>query len=110
MNAGKLDRRITILRCVESKGSSGEILRDWTELASAWARRVPQGAAEKLLGRELVSESSVLWSIRWRDDVTSEMRIKFDGRQHQILGVYEGQERHAELLILTTIEEPERDA
>jgi SPP1 family predicted phage head-tail adaptor len=109
MRAGLLDRRVRLESPVETIGALGEVTRTWTPVATVWARRVPQGAAERLIGHELVAEANLLWSLRWRDDVNPKWRlIDSDDRVHRIVSVQEGSGRHEELLVATTIEEPER--
>ena len=111
MRAGRLDRRIHILeRGDERSATTGELVPVWVVLLSRWARRVPKGSAERVLGRELVSEDSITWSIRYTDQVHAKQKLRYAGDDYHITGVYEADSRRQELLIVTSKESPERDA
>lgn len=109
MHATRMDRKIYILQPVEERNSStGELTREWVVLARVWARKVPKAAAERVVGSELVSMASVVWSIRYRGDVTPEMRVQSEGVIYQIEAATEGPGRRVETLLVTTTEKPAR--
>lgn len=109
MRAGRLDRRVKVLSRVEQKNAStGEIVPVWVPMNTYWARRVPKGAAERVLGRELVSEETTVWSFRYNTNIDAKKRLQYASEQYRILGVYEGNDRRDEILVLTIKEDPER--
>jgi SPP1 family predicted phage head-tail adaptor len=105
MRQGRLDRRIAIVEYVEQvSATTGERGMVPIKLCDAWARRVPMGVAERLFGRELVSEESVTWSIRHRRDVKPNMVVVWRGKEYRIEGVQDGDGRDYETLLLTIAE------
>ncbi len=105
MRASKLRHLLTIEQVTETQNSYGEPVPSWSELARVY------GSLEPLQGRELFSVSMVdneITSkavIRYRDDVTPKMRVKFRDEYYQIkvirnLGT---KDRELELLLTTGV-------
>lgn len=78
-DAGKLDRRIKLLRRDEQKnaefGSSQEV---FTLLAEVWAAAVPVSGNEQLMdGDQAVNvQERVAFRVRWRDDLQRTQQIE----------------------------------
>lgn len=89
MQAGKLDRRVTILtaaRAQEDKYGTSAIT--WTELATVWAevRDVLPGRAESITEGLEIARRPCRVRMRYRSDVTSAMRLRLEGRMLRIVG------------------------
>jgi len=110
IRAGQLDRRIAIQAPHETVGASGVVSTEWLPLSPpvTYARKLSASAATRVLGSERVTDASVVWSIRYRDDVNTKCRLVHDGRNYRITSTAEGTGRGEELLVITEIEEPER--
>lgn len=105
---GRMDRRVRIDAPTGARGGLGEATEGWVQLATVWARKLQPSVAAKVVGPELVSEQSVVWSVRYRADVTSLCRLVAGEEVYRIDGVYEGSGRLEELIILSRREEPGR--
>ncbi len=106
---GKLDRRINIMiRGDSTDPTTGEPIPSWLLLKRLPAEKMSKGVAERVLGVELVSATSVVWRIRYRADVTPLMRIHVREDVYRINGIYEGQGRFRESFLVCVTEEPER--
>lgn len=89
MRAGRLARRITLLRQTETQGPDGAPIRTWSEVAKVWAELVPVGGRERLQAPQTIAERTARIRIRWRSDVDEQMRIRHDGRLWEIQGIAE---------------------
>lgn len=88
MKAGNLNRRIRIERPVAARSPSGQVkVMGWEPVASVWAHiRVTNGKEYIVSGAE-ISELKVSFRIRWRSDVTTEMRLSYAGMVYEIEAV-----------------------
>ena len=104
MNAGTLDRRITIEQRIDTRDAFGEPIAAWTPLAVVWA------SLESLQGQELIetqetnAKRKARFRIRWRDDVTEKTRVAWDGEVWDINQVNEiGRRVGLELLVTAAV-------
>jgi SPP1 family predicted phage head-tail adaptor len=107
VNAGRLDRRITLERRVAGgRDSRGGLVETWEPLATVWAG-VKYGSPDGGSGKEGEAASRVVgfleaaFTIRWRADVTSGCRIRFDGYTWNITNVSEKGRRDVLVLMAT---------
>jgi len=100
--AGKMDRRITLQRVVETRDSaSGEVVETGEELAQVWAQREPLRATERFQASQFAAKADTRFRIRYRTGVEPKgMRILADdGRLYDITGVLEhGRKEELEIL------------
>jgi SPP1 family predicted phage head-tail adaptor len=75
LKAGDLDRRITIQLAVKTPDASGEPIEVWSDLATVWAEVVPLGGREFFEARQVNAEQTTRFRIRYRADITREMRV-----------------------------------
>ena len=80
MQAGNLNRRITIQQKVSGVDSWGQPVDDWKDLAKVWAWfKAPTGrgtlSAEFQAESGEVSRAQYSIRIRYREDVTAKMRV-----------------------------------
>jgi SPP1 family predicted phage head-tail adaptor len=90
--AGKLDRRITILRGTKVKDSYNSEVLTWEPLASVWAQALPVLDAERLRAGEKLGVKSYRFSIRYSPTMATvdyRDRLSFEGRLFDINGVKE---------------------
>lgn len=103
MRAGRLRHRGTIEHLVEGspqKSASGESLAEWTTLATVWMSIDPLRGRELFAAQEHHSETTVRIRIRYRDDVTAQMRVLHEGVYYSILAVIDPDLRHRELELM----------
>ena len=88
MQSGKLRHRITIQTYTETLQDNGEVTRAWSTFAQRWAswRQVSsteiENNADAIEGR-IAHE----FRIRKTDGVTQDMRVSYDGRTFNVVGV-----------------------
>lgn len=89
MEAGKLDRRVTIERATVVLDDFGGEVTTWTALATVWASYEPVSDGEKWRAAEVAATVTARFRIRWGFDVKVTDRLIFDGRVFDIIGVKE---------------------
>lgn len=102
LQAGKLDKRITLQAPAITRGASGGVGKAWTEIAQVWA------AVRNMSGNERaassaggqVAEARTEFTIRYRSGVTAQARVLYAGAVYNIRHVNNFMER-GESLILT---------
>lgn len=92
MEAGKLDRRITIERATESRDEFNNVVLVWSALAVVWAEKAEIRDSERVAAQEVGAEVTTRFRIRYSSvvaDVNPKDRIAFGGRIYDIVGVKE---------------------
>lgn len=89
LQAGELRHRITIQReVIDSESPTGDIEeKSWIDKANVWAKKQESGGGEEHNDAELREEREVVWTIRHRTDITSDMRIKHKNKEYDIVGI-----------------------
>ncbi|MBV6304934.1 phage head closure protein [Candidimonas humi] len=84
MQAGKLNRRITIQQKVAGQSTSGQPISTWEDFAKVWANIA--GATGMASIRQTANQGNVAASInsysfriRYRTDITDAMRVLYSG-------------------------------
>jgi SPP1 family predicted phage head-tail adaptor len=90
MDAGQLDRRITLQRKVEADDGFTTETASWSTLATVSAKLVPISGAERVAAGEVSAFRNIRLKIR-RDSLWSDLnetdRLLFEGRAYNILSV-----------------------
>lgn len=92
MQAGKLDRRITLERASITLDDFGGQVEAWVVLATVWAEAIPVSDRERWRAGEIGATISHRFRIRWSSavaDLNARDRVIFDGREYDIHGVKE---------------------
>lgn len=87
LNAGQLDQRITLQVKTLSRNDLGQPVPTWANLATTptvWARARPVRGAENFAAGQLQATADVVFTIRYRSDVTEAMRVLWRGEPHEI--------------------------
>lgn len=103
MDAGRLDQRLTIeRRAVAQDGNFGGESVTWSTLATVWGHvadivNTSEGGEERMRQGVRVEASLTQITIRYRGDLTSDMRVQWParGRTLQIVGLAEVGRRDA---------------
>ena len=89
MQAGKLDRRITIQSRTLAKDGAGQPVETWATLCTVWAHFESLRGKEPFEGQQFNAQRVSVFMIRWRDDVDETMQIIFDGDTYNIQSIAE---------------------
>ena len=90
MDAGKLDRRISIERAFATTDAVGGEVLSWLPLRTVWAevRQISDG--ERWRAAEVSAFATTRFTVRWDDDAVEETdRILYDGGVYEIVGIKE---------------------
>lgn len=89
MISARMDRQITIQEyTVTGTNDYGEEIKDWVDFATVWAE-VKQQSAREVWQAGKVSETEMMFRIRYRSGINTKMRIVYDGDNFDIGGVRE---------------------
>jgi len=84
MKAGILDRRITIQEKTEVKATNGQRTLTWSTFISTWSNPVEKIGQEKTDNNNRSTTRMVNFRIRFRDDITNEMRVVWENKYYKI--------------------------
>lgn len=96
MLAGKLDRRVQILRATYAENDFGDMVQTWSVLATRWASRQDLSDAERVRAQQVGATMTARFQIRWDGevaDLSPKDRLVCDGQVFDIRGVKEIQRR-----------------
>jgi len=89
MNAGRMDRRITLQRKSSSQDSFGQPIETWADISTVWAEVVPVSGNERFVSQQVIAEADTLFKIRYMSGLTPLDRVVYDGRTYDVKGVIE---------------------
>lgn len=92
MDAGKLDRRITIRRATVTADAMNEPVETWADLLCLWAAKRDVSDRERLQASEYGATITTRFTVRWSQaasGITPKDRISIDGSTYDILGIKE---------------------
>lgn len=78
LNAGQLDRRVTIQARAAGTDDRGQPNGAWGTVATVWAMPMPAKGREFFAASQMQAEGAMAWRIRYRTDVGAEMRVLDD--------------------------------
>ena len=106
IRAGDLDRRVTIQAKSVTANAYNEPIESWSDLATVWAQGITSGSKgrEFVAAQKLYAETTIVFRIRYRADVTPVHRVVESGHVYGILAVEDEGLQH-ESLLLTCREE-----
>lgn len=95
---GALRHRVTLEAPIDTPDDAGGFSRSFTTVADLWARITPGGAREDFVEQRAEQATSHVVTIRWRSDVTKDMRFVFRGRKLRIQSAVDPDERRRFLI------------
>ncbi len=104
-HAGQMDRRITIQNFTTATDTFGEVVKTFTTLAEVWAKVEENKGKEGEDGNQIVATKEVLFFIRYRSDVSEEMRIQYNNETYKIQAILNADARKAFQKIVTRWED-----
>lgn len=87
MQAGRLRHRVTLQQGTETLGAAGDVSRTWTDVATVWGEVRPMSGREREIAGQLQSEETHTVRIRYRADVTPQMRLSWGGGTLHVVSV-----------------------
>jgi phage head-tail adaptor, putative, SPP1 family len=90
MEAGKLDRRITLQRYGITYNQDNEPLEAWEDIATVWASVAYVSDGEKIRAAQVGASVTVRFQIRYSSlvaDLSAKDRVRFDGHIFDLSGV-----------------------
>lgn len=88
---GTLDRRIRIETPVTTRGASGAEVLSWETFCETWAGVDTPGTKsdEGIIADQEISTTFTYFLIRYRDGITTKMRIVYNGDNYKIENKFE---------------------
>lgn len=100
MDAGKLDRKISIYAISYTKDDWNHDQKMYSNLGEFWAKRVDLRPSEEIEANQKVAITRTEWWIRYQEGLSRGMNVRHDGEVFEIIGIQiKGRK---EWLILTT--------
>lgn len=90
---GAMRHRLALEAPADVFDELGGFARGFTTLAWVWAHIAAEGAGEDFAGQRLEQSRRFTVTLRWRGDVTSQMRFDLRGRKLVIRSVEDRDER-----------------
>lgn len=84
LQAGRLRHRLTIRQPTTSQNEVGEEIITWSTLATVWGRLDALRGEEQLAAKQLTAEIVARATLRYRSDITAEMRLQYDNLEYDI--------------------------
>ncbi len=107
MRAGALRNRVTIQAESFTKDTAtGENLSGWQDVCTVWAAVEPVRGREYFRNFETHSRQTIRVRIRYRPDITGDMRVKIGDDILYIHSVINFENRNQELLLVCVTETP----
>lgn len=104
MNAGRLNRRITIQSKTVTRDAYGGESISWTDVATVWAAVLPIRGREYVAIREAGAELTTRFVIRYRQGVTPAMRVVHGSANYDIEQVIDTDDGHRFLELMARAE------
>ena len=103
MQAGKLNRRITIRQQSTTLDAYGQEIASWTDLCSVWASIATLNGLETVRSGIELSLIRSSMRIRYRLGITSDMRVLYGADLYEIEAVLMGEQskEHMDLICRT---------
>lgn len=88
MRIGPLRHRITIQAKTQGVDEyGGPIAESWADYAEVWASLYSKDGIEVFESQQVQSERKEIITIRYRNDITEEMRVMYEGKIYNIISV-----------------------
>lgn len=100
MNSGSLRHRVTIQSLTKTSDGTGGFTETWTDAATVWAEVTPLKGFERYAAQQIRAQLSYRVRLRFRNDVTSDMRLIHKGKILTIQAVINVNGRNRELELL----------
>lgn len=106
MRAGRLRHRVQLQQVTETRDVYGGVVRSWTTFARPWASVEPLSGNELLKAQQVIAGVTHRVRLRHRDGITASLRFVHRGRNLNIKGFVNPEERNRELECMCMEETP----
>lgn len=89
MFAGKLDRRIELLKRRTAQNATGEFEETFDMGITVWAQVVTSRGRDYFAAAQVHNEETTIFRIRFRTDIDTKDRIGYGGSQYNIVNLAE---------------------
>lgn len=90
LRAGQLDRQITFIQKSVSVGTANsDYITGWGIIDTVWAKKFDLPGNELVADDRITYVQKTIWTIRYRSDITVEMRLVYNGKIYEILSIIE---------------------
>lgn len=100
INAGELNKLVTLQVPEQIRDSYGEEIITWQNVTTLWAKIQPLTGRELYAAQQLHAESKVKIIIRYRSDMDTTKRLFYGNRYFYILSCHNTMESNEELVLL----------
>ncbi|KKW66925.1 hypothetical protein AAV94_12665 [Lampropedia cohaerens] len=101
LEAGRLDQRVTIRKLTTGRNpNTGGIIETWSDVATVWAAVEPLNGREFFAASAQQSEVTTRIRMRYRPDITPQMKINHNGSEYDIQAVINPKSKGAELVLM----------
>jgi SPP1 family predicted phage head-tail adaptor len=107
MNAGTLDRRLTLLQWDTSINAIGGVIESWSFYRYSWGRWLPTSGKEFIAAQTRIAELDGVLRMRYRTDIPTTWRILCDGDVYEVISVQTVGRRDAIDIMLKSVPDTE---
>ena len=100
MKIGNLRHRVVLQQKVITEDALKQQSEAWADIATVWAAIEPLSGREYFAARQENAEVTAKITIRYRKDVTPDMRAVAEGRVFDVLSVINPGERNISLILM----------
>lgn len=100
MQAGRLNRRLTLLQPSISQGAMGNVQRAWTPAATVWCMKEPLQGREFFESQKTTSEVTTRFTIRYRDDIKATWKCEDEDGSYTVIAVINPDDENRMLQIM----------
>ena len=94
----RLDREITFQTSSSAPNAVGQEVKTWSDYVTVDAIKREESGSERVRSGRLDADQAVFWTIRFRDDITAQMRVVSEGDTYNVHGTREiGTEEYLEV-------------
>lgn len=94
-----MDRRLTLQELAVTRGASGATVEAFANLGDVWAELVEASGRELRNNGSLHAESSLVFRIHYRADVTAKCRVIYAGGTYELVAPPAEENRRRTLLL-----------
>lgn len=87
MQAGRLNTRVTLQRRTAGQDAAGQPIDSWTDIGPVWADFRVLSGLEAIKADALTSVTKASCRVRYREDLTPDMRAMVAGEAWQIVSI-----------------------
>lgn len=82
-----LRHRVAILRKQTGTDPDGYPIEEWVPVSYIWAEVKPIAGREYFQAAAIQAQHQVRFTMRYRKDITSDMRLQYDGQEYEIKAI-----------------------